>query len=98
MDKIIMSKKELEQIRILEILSRKEITQKDAAELMGISERQVRRKLRVFHGQVPSGLAHKNRGKPSKRKWDYKEQAFSLNLLKTEWKDFDLRNWQKNLI
>lgn len=88
MDKIIMSKKELEQIRILEILSRKDITQKDAAELIGVSERQVRRKLKIFHKEGPGGLAHKNRGKVSKKKWDFKEEAFSINLLKTDWKDF----------
>jgi len=34
MDKIIMSKKELEQIRILEILTRKEITQKTVSSLL----------------------------------------------------------------
>ena len=88
MDKIIMTKKELEQIRILETLSRKEITQKNASKLMGLTVRQVRRKLEAFLKEGPSGLAHKNRGKVSKRKWDIEQEVISINLLKTGWKGF----------
>lgn len=88
MDNFIMSKKEMEQIEIFEKLRRKELNQEDGAKILKITSRQLRRKLKKFKVFGPISLAHKNRGKVSKRKWDLKQEKFSIDLLKSQWKGF----------
>jgi len=89
MEKIIMSKKELEQIAVLEQLKNKEITQASAAEMLHLGVRQVRNKLKIFRNEGPKGLAHKNRGRPSPRKWSPEEEKVALELFKGPiWHDF----------
>jgi transposase/uncharacterized protein (UPF0248 family) len=89
MEKVTMSTKEINQISIFEKLKEKTITQKRAAEILGLGERQVRNKIKRFRMRGPRSLIHGNRGKQSKKRWNPEEQAVSLQLLKTsEWKDF----------
>lgn len=86
---IIMREKELEQNRVLEGLVRRELTQASAASRLGITDRQVRNKLKRFKIEGSIGLLHKNRGRPSKRKWDSKQEALALDLLRSDlWKGF----------
>ena len=70
MDKLIMSKKEREQIVIFKRVQAGEISQKVAAQSLNISERWVRKKLKRYRIQGDIGLIHKNRGKISPRRWD----------------------------
>lgn len=68
--RIIMSVKESKQIGVMEKLMQAEISQGTAAELMDISERQVRRKLARYRAHGTQGLMHRSRGKPSNNKTD----------------------------
>jgi len=88
MGNIIMSEQEMKQSIIFEQLLRKEISQKNAATLMRLSERQVRRKLRAFKKGGPSSLAHKSRGQASRRSWDKQEEALAIELLQDKWDGF----------
>ena len=88
MEKLIMSRKEVEQIKIFERILRKDITQAIAAQILEMSERQVRSKLKRYKTLGAKGLVHKNRGKPSSRKWNPKHEALALSLLRSEWKGF----------
>lgn len=89
MKEIIMSRNELKQVAILEQLVRKEITQLGAAELLDLTDRQVRNKLRDYKISGPASLAHKNRGRPNKRRWKQEEENKALELLKGPvWYDF----------
>lgn len=88
MGNFIMSAKEIKQVSIFEQLQRKEISQKNAAILMGLSERQVRRKLKSFKSQGLVGLAHKNRGNIGKNRWDQKQEALAIELLRSDWVGF----------
>ena len=88
MDNIIMSKKEIQQVEILEKLARREISQKDGAKILQITPRQIIRKLKVFKAKGIKGLTHKNRGKPSKKKWDSKQEQLTIDLLKNDWHGF----------
>ena len=83
-----MSRKEVEQIKIFERILRKDITQAIAAQILEMSERQVRSKLKRYKTSGAKGLVHKSRGKPSSRKWDPKYEALALDLLRSEWKGF----------
>lgn len=88
MGNIIMSKKEITQVSIFEQLSRKELTQGDAAKILGMTERHIRRKLRIFKQMSVTGLVHKNRGKQSKLRWSVHEEKLAIDLLKSEWHGF----------
>jgi hypothetical protein len=86
--KIIMNKKEAKQVAIFERLASKTISQKGGAVELNLSSRQVRRKLKeyVLHGVV--ALAHKNRGRPSRRKFDPNEKKKVLDLARTKYAGF----------
>ena len=68
MGNIIMSIKEKEQIKVFEQLLRREISQKAGAELLNLTDRQIRNKLKAYRLEGIASLVHKNRGKTSKRK------------------------------
>lgn len=88
MEKIIMSLRETQQVEILEKLIRKEITQINAAKVLKLSERQIRRKILSFKNNGLIGLTHKNRGKISNRIWDSEQEKLAINLLKNDWNGF----------
>lgn len=52
-------------VKVLERVLCKEITQKEAAEALEVSERQIRRLLQRYEQEGPSGLLHCSRNKPS---------------------------------
>ena len=83
-----MSKEELEQATIMEKLTRREITQKEGAKALRITERHVRRKLKAFKQTGSKSLAHKNRKRPSNKKCDSSKEGFAIDLLRSEWLGF----------
>ena len=86
---IIMSTKEKKQVKVLEQLIRKELTQQGAAELLDLTDRQVRTKLKAYRSEGITSLMHKNRGKRSNRRWNIAEEEFAIGLLKGDvWYDF----------
>ncbi len=60
-----MSIRELKRLKLVQEAIGKHITQKMAAELLGISERQVRRLVKLVRKEGERGLVHRSRGKPS---------------------------------
>jgi len=80
-----MSMKEINQISIFEKLVAKEIKQKNAAEILNLSERQINRKLKKFREKGERSLVHGNRGKPSPRKIDPEKIKRVMDLLETEY-------------
>lgn len=85
---LVMSKKEREQLKVFERLNSGEITKNAAAQVLKLTTRWVRKKLKRYRTQGDIGLVHKNRGRPSSRKWDPKEKALAVELLKSEWRGF----------
>ena len=75
-----MSEKKLTCLSELERVDSKQITQKEAAERVGTSERHVRRLLRQYRDTGASGLVSKKRGKPSDRrtKPTWKEEVITF--------------------
>jgi len=83
-----MSKKEREQLKIFERLASGQLTQSTAAQILKVSTRWIRKKLKRYREQGDAGLVHLNRGRPSSRKWNSKEKALAIELLKSEWRGF----------
>ncbi len=66
-DIIRMSVKELQRVSIINKVADKELTQVKAAEVLGLSTRQVRRLSKRVIAEGERGLIHRSRGKPSGR-------------------------------
>jgi hypothetical protein len=87
-DIITMSQKELARYPIIQKLIQKELTEKEASNLICLSVRQVRRlKKKVIEHGV-QGLVHGNRGKPSHNQIPGKERKAIINLLHRHYYDF----------
>lgn len=68
-DIIAMSTNELKRLHLVKKTEEKLLTQKEAANMLNISERQFRRIVCNFRLEGPQGLIHKLREKPSQRKF-----------------------------
>ena len=84
MGEIVMSNEEINQVEIFEKLKRREIKQGKAAGILGISVRQVKRKLRKYKLDGAKSLVHKTRGKTSKRKISQEKLDKAMVLIKDE--------------
>jgi len=83
-----MSKKEIEQIPIFEDLKKKTIKQKHAAQLLNLSIRQIKRKLKNYRRFGAKSLLHANRGKPGNRQFDSIIVEQALSLIENYYPDF----------
>ena len=79
-DVIYMSLRELKRLKVIEAVIERRITQKGAALMIGVSERHVRRLVRVVREEGEGGIVHKARGRPSNRKVseEVKERVLKL--------------------
>jgi len=85
---ITMSQKELTRYDILRRLLRKECTNADAAELLGLSVRQVKRLKKRVRQLGASGLIHGSRGRVSNHRLAPTERDTIAELLKKHYPDF----------
>jgi transposase len=89
MDKLLkMSAKELKRLEVMQRLSEKRMSQKEAGRILHLSVRQIKRLQRVYRQKGAAGLVSKHRGRKSNNRLaeDVKKQV--LNLLKTKYKGF----------
>lgn len=68
MEKIILARREQARLLVLNTLNRGDLKMADAARLLGLSVRQVRRLRRAYRLCGAAALAHGNRGRPSVRR------------------------------
>jgi len=83
-----MSEKEIKKTEIMSQLAEKQITQRMAAEHLGISVRQVKRLWRKYQDQGGEGLINKSRGKPSHNHLDEEEKKRVVDLILERYRDF----------
>ncbi len=88
-EKITMSMKELDRLGVIEGVIRKEMTGKEASEQIGMSERQVWRKVKRVRAEGRSGIVHRLRGRRSNQRLKKeKEESIKRFLLEREHRDF----------
>src|SRR3989304_4629443 len=90
MDKITMSIKEINRVNILDRVKQKTMKQKKAAEILGISVRQVRRLVKTYRREGTVGLTHKLRGIPSNNKADARILDAAITTIKDRYHDFSV--------
>lgn len=63
-----MSYEELDRVGVIERVIEKRLTQAEAARMLGLTSRQVRRLRRAYERDGPGGLVSRRRGRPSNRR------------------------------
>jgi len=83
-----MNKKEIDRYGILNRLFQKELNGTEAAEMLNLTTRHIRRLKTKVRDKGAAGLIHGNRGKPSNRKIPEEEQKRIKELLHKYYADF----------
>lgn len=87
-DIFIMRSKEARRLHIIEQVIEKQLTQKQAAEHLGLSVRQIRRLQKRLSEEGEGGLCHRSRGRPSNRRTDEKSKRQVLKIYQQEYAGF----------
>lgn len=87
-DIISMNLKELKRLKVIQELINKHITQKIAADILVLSQRQIRRMLKRVRLQGDRGIIHRARGRPSNHKIPDRLKAKVVALYKKKYPDF----------
>lgn len=89
MDELLtMSKRELTRLEVMQRIKDKRLTQKEAAGMLGLSVRQVKRLFRAFKMQGAKGLVSARRGKESNNRLDEQVVQKAVNLIYERYRDF----------
>ena len=89
MDQLLtMSKRELTRLEVMQRLNTKSLRQHEAACMLGISVRQVKRLFRAYKQQGPPGLISKRRGKPGNNQLDALTVQKAIDLICEHYRDF----------
>ncbi len=83
-----MSLREVNQISVFERLVSKNLKQKEAAKMLNLSVRQIRKKLRKFRELGPISLIHALRGRPANNQLDKRLVVQAISLVKEKYPDF----------
>jgi transposase len=87
-DIIVMSIGEVRRLKIVQSAIDRHVTQKASASMLGLSERQVRRLVKVVREQGDKGVIHKLRGHPSNRRFPEEVRRRVLSLYQERYPDF----------
>jgi len=89
MDKLLtMSTKELSRLEVMQRLKEKRLIQKEAAQILGLSVRQIKRLWQKYQKQEAKGLISKRRGQASNNRLDAGVRQQALDLIKKKYSDF----------
>jgi transposase len=83
-----MSVKELNRLEVMQRLSEKQMSQKEAGNILDLSVRQIKRLLKAYRQQGAAGLVSNHRGRKSNNRLAAEVKKQALNLLKTKYKGF----------
>lgn len=87
-DRIEMSQRDLKRLHVIQEVLEKKLKQVKAAEVLGLSERQIRRLTRRVEEEGGKGILHRLVGKASNRRKDEKLKQKALKLYEEKYWDF----------
>jgi transposase len=89
MDKLLtMSNREITRLEAMQRIKDKRLTQKEAARMLSLSVRQIKRLYRAYKVQGARGLVSQRRGKPSNHRLDVETQQKAIDLIYEHYRDF----------
>jgi transposase len=77
-DIIMVRQRELKRLHVISKVMAGALTQRDAATLISLSERQIRRIVKRIREEGDEGIRHRSRGRPSHRKLPFKDTIVQL--------------------
>jgi hypothetical protein len=83
-----MSYEELDRVSVIERVIERRLTQREAARMLGLTSRQVRRLRRAYVRDGPGGLASKHRGRPSNRRLPAAVRREALASVRSRYEGF----------
>lgn len=90
-DIILMSQKEIKRLQIIQKVLEKEINQQEAAAILRISDRQVRRVVKRVREEGSGGITHKMRGREGNRRIDEKKKNRVIGIYRKVYNGFGPR-------
>jgi len=87
-DRVMMSGKDLRRVHVIRQVVNKTLTQVEAATLLGLTDRQIRRLIRRVEQEGDRGLVHRGRGRPSNRRIPEGRKTKILRLYEVRYGDF----------
>jgi transposase len=87
-EQLIMSNREITRLEAMQRIKDKRLTQKEAARMLSLSVRQIKRLYRAYKAQGARGLVSQRRGKPSNHRLDAETQQKAIDLLYEHCRDF----------
>jgi len=89
MDQLLnMSAKELSRLEVMQRLSEKRMSQREAGAMLNLSTRQIKRLLKVYRQKGAVGLVSKHRGRKGNNRLSERVKKQALDLLKTKYRGF----------
>ncbi len=89
MDELLsMSNREITRLEAMQRIKDKRLTQKEAARMLSLSVRQIKRLYRAYKAQGARGLVSQRRGKPSNNRLDVETQQKAIDLIYEHYRDF----------
>jgi transposase len=89
MDELLtMSNREITRLEAMQRIKDKRLTQKEAARMLSLSVRQIKRLYRAYKAQGARGLVSQRRGKPSNNRLDAEMEQKAIDLLYEHYRDF----------
>ena len=85
-DSIMVRQRELKRLHVIRKVMEGTLTQRDAAGLISLTERQIRRIVARIRQEGDEGICHKSRGLPSHRKLPFKQRI--VDLYRSTYPDF----------
>ncbi|MDE4276366.1 ISNCY family transposase [Phaeobacter gallaeciensis] len=85
---VVMSERELNRIEIVSQVSQGRMSAVAAANVLGLSRRQVHRLLKRLETEGAASIRHKARGRPSNRRIDPGLREFAVSLVREQFADF----------
>lgn len=87
-DRFVMTQREIIRLQVVQKIKSREMTQRAGSEVLGISERQVRRLVRRVRSAGDLGVVHRGRGRRSPRKIDERVQREAVRIYRSKYWDF----------
>lgn len=93
-----MSASERERLHLIRAVSKRLLRQREGAERLNVSVRQVKRLLQRWRSEGDAGLISRQRGRVSPRRLDGVKRARIEEALRTKYPDFGARAVQRSLL
>ena len=97
-DILVMSQREIKRLQIIQKVLEKEINQQEAAEVLRISDRQVRRVVKQVREVGAKGIAHQLRGRKGNRRIDSKIRSQIIGIYRKVYEGFGPRLASEKLL